>query len=1091
MVQRIRHLVAKVLMLLLAVCMVFGAAFLFAGCSDDGKSVQSFAIQNGELIVTYTDGTTDNLGSVVGSNGTQGDQGPQGPQGPQGEQGDKGDKGETGNGISKAEIVDGELVITYTNGDVVNVGNVVGAAGVGIESIVVEDTDIVITFTDETEKRIPIGDLIPTAEPCDHQHGVDGEAVTSVDRVVLKEHTATEAADGTWTVTNGTYLEVCADCGYTWLKFEAPHVFGEQVKHDATCTEGAYYSTECTICGFEQDHIDIPEEPALGHDWELVSIIDESANPCEEGGSGLWMCSRCDAYDTHDVEPTGHTVTSWTVATAPDEDSAGTLRGICADCGETIELVLPALTDANAGENGAYVKETVVDGGCANDSTYRYTYTMATGTETEIDALVVSGTTTVTYTGEEAYTVSWNVTVEGGYHYTLDIDDNEVPIGIDSEDYYGIEQYPGFMAVGNNDKQEQLALGCQTQVEDGAVFICEHCREPITVNVYGYHDYDESTKVETEANCTYPHRITVDCSVCGTVVLSQGKDLDADNHIWDDEKTVVTPVGDGSTADITLVCSLNAEHTETLKGATLVSDTGVVYPEGEDACTAAGTRTRVYRDANGVEHEVVTTVPMAEHTIRGSELTISNAEIDTKIFTDADAEVDYFTPIGNVPSTCAQEATRCMLFYCETCGLPFTVQYRVAHTFDGTVTKEATCTTGALYTCSVCHTENIEYTGTDPEFLPQGHDYVFVDGEFTKDANGNWSVVAVDGQVTIRVYCTKCDDYGTEGDPRTLTDAASRFTVTVEQEQTCTQDGILTLTYTPASGAAMVFEGINRGMSAHYHGEFEYDPEEVYTLSEYDFMQLTGNSAPSCQGQGTAIFYCDGCDRPITVTVRGDHTRGERVNEATHARPAEYQCSVCHDNFFYGDPVAHTWVINEAEGTNGVNLPTATQGGTLYLICSGCSTTMNVTLPALTDDNITTDSTVVNKYIRTEVVNNCLSGCIYSYSITLSFSYETPEYGDGLKSTATYTFYYTFQQTARPTGHVEADADTVYYQWVRGEGEDAVTFIGYICENCGSMVVVWRSDSEETKPTIAEDKLVILHYEAMEDEETETPEVGA
>ena len=77
------------------------------------------------------------LGSCASSNGIQGEKGEQGIQGEKGEKGDKGDKGDTGEkgekgeqgpwgsagiGIAKTELIGGELVITYTNGRVENLG---------------------------------------------------------------------------------------------------------------------------------------------------------------------------------------------------------------------------------------------------------------------------------------------------------------------------------------------------------------------------------------------------------------------------------------------------------------------------------------------------------------------------------------------------------------------------------------------------------------------------------------------------------------------------------------------------------------------------------------------------------------------------------------------------------------------------------------------------------------------------------------------------------------------------------------------------------------------------------------------------------
>lgn len=110
---------------------------------------------SGELVLTYTDGTVKNLGNVVGANGADGQDGVgiktvtlsstgelmvtlsdnsvinlgnvKGDKGARGEKGEKGDKGDTGRGIAKTELVNGELIITYTDGTKENLGSVSNA----------------------------------------------------------------------------------------------------------------------------------------------------------------------------------------------------------------------------------------------------------------------------------------------------------------------------------------------------------------------------------------------------------------------------------------------------------------------------------------------------------------------------------------------------------------------------------------------------------------------------------------------------------------------------------------------------------------------------------------------------------------------------------------------------------------------------------------------------------------------------------------------------------------------------------------------------------------------------------------------------
>ena len=73
------------------------------------------------MIITYSDDTSVNLGSIIGKNGTNGKDG---------NDGKDGKDGANGIGISKTEIdTNGNLVITYSDNSVKTVGKIVGADG--------------------------------------------------------------------------------------------------------------------------------------------------------------------------------------------------------------------------------------------------------------------------------------------------------------------------------------------------------------------------------------------------------------------------------------------------------------------------------------------------------------------------------------------------------------------------------------------------------------------------------------------------------------------------------------------------------------------------------------------------------------------------------------------------------------------------------------------------------------------------------------------------------------------------------------------------------------------------------------------------
>ena len=89
---------------------------------EDGISVVNSVINaSGELVLTYSDGKTANLGVVIGAKGDKGDTGTNGANGAD---------GADGISVTNAEInSNGELVLTYSNNQRFNLGNVIGADG--------------------------------------------------------------------------------------------------------------------------------------------------------------------------------------------------------------------------------------------------------------------------------------------------------------------------------------------------------------------------------------------------------------------------------------------------------------------------------------------------------------------------------------------------------------------------------------------------------------------------------------------------------------------------------------------------------------------------------------------------------------------------------------------------------------------------------------------------------------------------------------------------------------------------------------------------------------------------------------------------
>ena len=122
----------------------------------DGVGIADITLNgNGELVVTLTDGTVKNLGkiSVTGSGGSDGEDGATGADG---------SDGKDGVGIADIKLNEnGELVVTLTDGTEKNLGKVTGADGVGISGVSInENGELIVTLTDGTELN---AGAVPTA----------------------------------------------------------------------------------------------------------------------------------------------------------------------------------------------------------------------------------------------------------------------------------------------------------------------------------------------------------------------------------------------------------------------------------------------------------------------------------------------------------------------------------------------------------------------------------------------------------------------------------------------------------------------------------------------------------------------------------------------------------------------------------------------------------------------------------------------------------------------------------------------------------------------------------------------------------------
>ena len=136
------------------------------------------------------------------------------------------------------------------------------------------------------------------------------------------------------------------------------------VKHEATCTEGEYYETNCDrsfevivydeanetelyrdilVCGYlEKEYND--EKPALGHDIDETQWQPDPDDPptCLLAGLEYNTCSRCGKV-TRQADPLGHDVSGQIaqVVTEASCDQWGLKTKQCVRCGQAVEIPVP------------------------------------------------------------------------------------------------------------------------------------------------------------------------------------------------------------------------------------------------------------------------------------------------------------------------------------------------------------------------------------------------------------------------------------------------------------------------------------------------------------------------------------------------------------------------------------------------------------------------------------------------------------------------------------------------------------------------------------------------------------------------------
>ncbi len=247
----------------------------------DGKSITKSEINaQGELVLTFSDSSTLNVGKVVGADG---------------ENGSNGENGKDGVGIASVVVTDdGHLKVSLTSGTTLDLGNIKGADGEdgedGINGVDVSsakinaDGELVFTLSDNS--TINVGKII----------GKDGE--NGIDGVGIKAIAFNSAGELIITLTDDTPV----NCGKVPV---CDHVYSaESVLENATCTSIGVRVSVCTKCGFEKYAFDA----ATGH--SLTHKI--TAPTCTALGFTEHFCTVCEyTYRDAYIQKISHSFGEW------------------------------------------------------------------------------------------------------------------------------------------------------------------------------------------------------------------------------------------------------------------------------------------------------------------------------------------------------------------------------------------------------------------------------------------------------------------------------------------------------------------------------------------------------------------------------------------------------------------------------------------------------------------------------------------------------------------------------------------------------------------------------------------------------------
>ena len=318
------------------------------------------------------------------------------------------------------------------------------------------------------------------------------------------------------------------------------------------------------------------------------------------------------------------------------------------------------------------------------------------------------------------------------------------------------------------------------------------------------------------------------------------------------------------------------------------------------------------------------------------------------------------------------------------------------------VTKEASCEEGGEQHgyCTACKAEITE------KIPALGHEE-------------QWTLTQEqDGTFTLTVTCTRCNK---EIEKKTgLTDVKSQ----VIKPATCEEEGEMLYTYNDGGEVSLIVPIPKAPHKLNGKPATEWEKDGLYNADLEGITEFADNKA-TCQVNGKGYYICEECGEMVFVNTYRDHSydTAEVTKPATctESGTKTFSCSMCGGTYTEEIPAkGHRFVIESFE-----KLPTADETAQVVISCerNDCEQTYTITLPVLGDGS----------YKKTTIEDaTCNKQGVIRY-----------EYTDAESG---YTI--AFEVVTEMTEHTPAQ-DGKTYTWV----VDGVRYTGYICQECGKMIV--------------------------------------